>query len=143
MDDLEEETLEGAADLGTMLREMSIDNITRTLPEMEEEDDEEDDLEEDDLEEDEDEEGQSTDEVEDSTERRRSRRGGRVTRRGTGSPFRQCRRRRVLRRAVRARPDRSRQPAQPTHPARPAMPTATSAAILTAAADAAMAAWPA
>ena len=33
MDDLEEETLEGAADLGTMLREMSIDNITRTLPE--------------------------------------------------------------------------------------------------------------
>lgn len=51
MDDLEEETLEGAADLGTMLREMSIDHITRTLPELEEQDDiEEDELEEDDLE---------------------------------------------------------------------------------------------
>jgi ribonuclease G len=63
MDDLEEETLEGAADLGTMLREMSIDNITRTSPEVEDEDDEEDDLEEDDLdEEDED------DEEEDSQE---------------------------------------------------------------------------
>jgi ribonuclease G len=60
LDDLdEEETLEGAADLGTMLREMSIDQITRTSPELEEEDDfEEDDLEEDDLdEEDDDEEG--------------------------------------------------------------------------------------
>ncbi|NYF81385.1 Rne/Rng family ribonuclease [Granulicella arctica] len=48
-DDLEEETLEGAADLGTMLREMSIDQITRT-PEPgvdeEEEDFEEDFLEE-------------------------------------------------------------------------------------------------
>ncbi|HEU5341577.1 Rne/Rng family ribonuclease [Edaphobacter sp.] len=44
MDDLdEEETLEGAADLGTMLREMSIDEITRTNGE-----DEEDDLEEED-----------------------------------------------------------------------------------------------
>ena len=32
MEDLEEETLEGAADLGTMLREMSIDHITRTAP---------------------------------------------------------------------------------------------------------------
>ena len=51
-EDLEEETLEGAADLGTMLREMSIDHITRTSPEIEEEDDsEQDDLEEDDLEE--------------------------------------------------------------------------------------------
>jgi ribonuclease G len=63
MDDLEEETLEGAADLGTMLREMSIDNITRTLPEIEDEGDddlEEDDLEEDDEEEEEEEEGQST-----------------------------------------------------------------------------------
>jgi len=60
MDDLEEETLEGAADLGTMLREMSIDHITRTSPEIADEDDlEEDDLEEDDLEEDElDEEGE-------------------------------------------------------------------------------------
>ena len=55
MEDLEEETLEGAADLGTMLREMSIDHITRTSPEAEEEDFvEEDDLEEDDLEEDDD-----------------------------------------------------------------------------------------
>jgi ribonuclease E len=53
MDDLEEETLEGAADLGTMLREMSIDQITRTSPDAEEDDDEEDDLEEDDLDEDE------------------------------------------------------------------------------------------
>jgi len=53
MDDLEEETLEGTADLGTMLREMSIDHITRTLPEVEEVDD---DLEEDDLEEEEEEE---------------------------------------------------------------------------------------
>jgi ribonuclease G len=57
MDDLEEETLEGAADLGTMLREMSIDHITRTSPEAEEDDDlEEDDLDEDDEEDDEDEE---------------------------------------------------------------------------------------
>jgi ribonuclease E len=41
MDDFEEEeTLEGAADLGTMLREMSIDQITRAgSPEEEEEDD--------------------------------------------------------------------------------------------------------
>jgi len=53
IDDLDEETLEGAADLGTMLREMSIDHITRTSPETEEEEDdlEEDDLEEDDLDE--------------------------------------------------------------------------------------------
>ena len=40
------ETLEGAADLGTMLREMSIDQITRTEP-AQNEDDEEDFLEED------------------------------------------------------------------------------------------------
>ena len=52
MDDLEEETLEGAADLGTMLREMSIDQITRPAPEAEDEEDD-DDLEEDDLDEDE------------------------------------------------------------------------------------------
>ena len=60
MEDIEEETLEGAADLGTMLREMSIDHITRTVPEVEDEDDsEEDDLEEDDLdEEDEEEDGE-------------------------------------------------------------------------------------
>jgi ribonuclease G len=48
-----------------MLRDMSIDHITRTPPETEEEDDEEDDLEEDDLEEDDDEEGESTDEIDD------------------------------------------------------------------------------
>jgi ribonuclease G len=67
MDDLEEETLEGAADLGTMLREMSIDNITRTLPDIEDIDEtEEDDLEEDDLEEDEEEEeGQDAYEIDD------------------------------------------------------------------------------
>ena len=39
MDDLEEETLEGTADLGTMLREMSIDQITRPAPEEGEEED--------------------------------------------------------------------------------------------------------
>ncbi len=50
MDYSEEETLEGAADLGTMLREMSIDHITRTSPEIGDED-AEGDLEEDDLEE--------------------------------------------------------------------------------------------
>ena len=50
IDDLEEETLEGAADLGTMLREMSIDQITRKSP-VEDEDDAEDDLDEDDLDE--------------------------------------------------------------------------------------------
>jgi ribonuclease G len=44
-DDLEEETLEGAADLGTMIREMSIDQITRT-GDGDAEDDEDDDLEE-------------------------------------------------------------------------------------------------
>ena len=39
-EDLEEETLEGAADLGTMIREMSIDDITRpTDAESEDEDD--------------------------------------------------------------------------------------------------------
>lgn len=43
-DDLEEETLEGAADLGTMLREMSIDQITRPSGDP---DDDEDFLEED------------------------------------------------------------------------------------------------
>ena len=61
IEDLDEETVEGATDLGTMLREMSIDQITRTSPEVEEEDDldDEEDFEEDDLdEEDEDEEDQ-------------------------------------------------------------------------------------
>jgi len=69
IDDLDEETVEGATDLGTMLREMSIDQITRTSPELEEEDDleededfEEDDLDEEDLdEEDEDEEDDEED----------------------------------------------------------------------------------
>ena len=59
IDDIDEETLEGAADLGTMLREMSIDHITRTSPEIGDEDD---DLEEDELDEDElDEEDQEDD----------------------------------------------------------------------------------
>jgi ribonuclease E len=52
IDDLEEETLEGAADLGTMIREMSIDHITRTAPESDEDDLDEEDLEEDELDED-------------------------------------------------------------------------------------------
>jgi ribonuclease G len=52
IDDLEEETLEGAADLGSMIREMSIDHITRTAPESDEDDLDEDDLEEDELDED-------------------------------------------------------------------------------------------
>jgi ribonuclease E len=48
MDDFdEEETLEGAADLGTMIREMSIDQITRS-GNVDEEQEEEDDLEEED-----------------------------------------------------------------------------------------------
>jgi len=44
-DDLEEETLEGAADLGTMIREMSIDQITRT-GDAEADEDEDDDFDE-------------------------------------------------------------------------------------------------
>jgi ribonuclease G len=59
IDDLdEEEAVEGATEIGTMLREMSIDQITRTTPEGEEEDDldedegfEEDDLDEEELDE--------------------------------------------------------------------------------------------
>ena len=74
----EEETVEGAADLGTMLREMSIDQITRATPEVEDEDDldEDEDFEEDDLDEEEldeedeeeedDEEGQEQEERDDS-----------------------------------------------------------------------------
>jgi ribonuclease G len=61
MDDLEEETLEGAADLGSMIREMSIDHITRTSPES-------DDLDEDDLEEDELDEDDEDDDEEDVEE---------------------------------------------------------------------------
>ena len=49
MDDMEEETLEGAADLGTMIREMSIDQITRPAVPADDQDDE--DFEEDFLEE--------------------------------------------------------------------------------------------
>ena len=45
-DDLEEETLEGAADLGTMIREMSIDQITRRGDGEAESDEEDDDFEE-------------------------------------------------------------------------------------------------
>jgi ribonuclease G len=63
IEDLDEETVEGATDLGTILREMSIDQITRTSPELEEEDEldddedfEEDDLDEEDLEEEDEEE---------------------------------------------------------------------------------------
>jgi ribonuclease G len=42
-DDVEEETLEGAADLGSMIRDMTIDDITRPEPvEIDEEDDDED-----------------------------------------------------------------------------------------------------
>ena len=71
MDDLDEETVEGATDLGTMLREMSIDQITRTVPELEEEDDldEDEDFEEDDLDEQElDEEDEEDDEEEDGSD---------------------------------------------------------------------------
>jgi ribonuclease E len=53
MDDLDEETLEGAADLGTMLREMSIDNITRTSPQIGDDQEDLEELEEDELDEDE------------------------------------------------------------------------------------------
>jgi ribonuclease G len=73
MDDLDEETVEGATDLGTMLREMSIDQITRAVPELEEEDDldededfEEDDLDEQELDEDDEEEDQEQDGSDDS-----------------------------------------------------------------------------
>ena len=80
IEDLDEETVEGATDLGTMLREMSIDQITRATPEVEDEDDleddedfEEDDLDEEDLdeedeEEEDDEEGQEQGERDDSAQ---------------------------------------------------------------------------
>ena len=52
-DELEEETLEGAADLGTMLREMSIDQITRPEVPVDELDEDDDfDIDEEDIEED-------------------------------------------------------------------------------------------
>ena len=48
-DDTEEETLENAADLGSMIRDMTIDDITQREPaEIDEEDDEDEDFEEDD-----------------------------------------------------------------------------------------------
>jgi ribonuclease G len=64
MDDFDEEAVEGAVELGNMLREMSIDQITRTAPEVEEQDDldEEEDFEEDDL----DEEGADEEDEDDS-----------------------------------------------------------------------------
>jgi ribonuclease G len=80
IEDLDEETVEGATDLGTMLREMSIDQITRATPELEDEDDldddedfEEDDLDEEELdeedeEEEDDEEGQEQEERGDSAQ---------------------------------------------------------------------------
>ena len=54
IDDFDEEAVEGAVELGTMLREMSIDQITRTSPEIDEQDDldDEEDFEEDDLDDD-------------------------------------------------------------------------------------------
>ena len=96
IDDLdEEETVEGATELGTMLREMSIDQLTRTSPQVDEEDEiEEDDFEEDDLDEEdleeEDEEEQDDEEGQDQEEQRRLREVGRARR--TGSPQRnRCR----------------------------------------------------
>ncbi len=59
LDDSEEESLEGSADLGTMLREMSIDSITRVSPDVDGE--AEDDFLEDDLEDDFDEEESEND----------------------------------------------------------------------------------
>jgi ribonuclease E len=74
MDDLDdEEAVEGATDLGNMLREMSIDQITRSAPEVEEQDEiddedfEEDDLDEEDL--DQEDEEEEDEEEEDQEER--------------------------------------------------------------------------
>jgi ribonuclease G len=67
LDQQEQETLENAADLGTMIREMSIDQITRVEPALEG-DEEEDDFEEDFLESDQDFHPTSTDEDEDEDE---------------------------------------------------------------------------
>jgi ribonuclease G len=77
IDDLDEETVEGATELGSMLREMSIDHLTRTSPQVDEEDEieeddfieddlDEEDLEEEDEEEQDDEEGQDQEDSEDS-----------------------------------------------------------------------------
>jgi ribonuclease G len=85
MDDLDEETVEGATELGTMLREMSIDQITRVTPEPEDEDDldededfEEDDLDEEDIEE-EDEEEQDDEEAQDEDQNQEERDGAEQT----------------------------------------------------------------
>jgi len=51
-EEMEEETLEGAADLGTMLREMSIDDITRAESSHEDDEDDDFDIDEEDIEED-------------------------------------------------------------------------------------------
>ena len=76
IDDLDEETVEGAADLGTMLREMSIDQLTRTSPQVDEEDEidddedfEEDDLDEEDLDQEDEEDEEDQDEDQDQEER--------------------------------------------------------------------------
>ena len=68
-DSHDQETLEGTADLGTMLREMSIDHITRTEPTVDEDDDE-DFLEEDQdyIESEEDESGEESNESEEAEE---------------------------------------------------------------------------
>jgi ribonuclease G len=63
-DSQEQEVLENAADLGTMLREMSIDHLTRTEASVDEEEDE-DDFEEDFLEEDQDYSTEASDDLED------------------------------------------------------------------------------
>jgi ribonuclease G len=63
----EQETLENASDLGTMIREMSIDHLTRTEPALDEEDDE-DDFEEDFLEEDQDFDSEEVENEEESVE---------------------------------------------------------------------------
>jgi ribonuclease G len=75
IDDLDEETLEGAADLGSMIREMSIDHITRTAPESDEDDLDEEDLEEDELDEDDEEDEEGTEEDQEAGEEYQLNRG--------------------------------------------------------------------
>jgi len=62
-DEMEEETLEGAADLGTMIREMSIDQITRTSDPNELDEDDDFDIDEEDLSEDEFDNGEADEEL--------------------------------------------------------------------------------
>jgi ribonuclease G len=76
IDDLDEEAVEGATDLGNMLREMSIDQLTRTSPQVDEEDEidddedfEEDDLDEEDLDQEDEEDEEDQDEDQDQEER--------------------------------------------------------------------------